>query len=118
MFSETDITHLYSDSGHLVISDIVTIFLQFQYCSRILSKNRSQLFDTYLLIVLCPVSAAQDRGQPEQLRHGPDGGEQRDPGVCHPGQPGAGGGLAEGGRQGDHHRQEHHRYDQQHQDVE
>ena len=65
-------------------------------------------FRTVIMSTLLP-SAAPDRGQPEQLGHGADRGQQRDAGVRGLGLAGAGGGVAQGGRQGDHHRQEHHR---------
>ena len=54
-------------------------------------------------------SPAQDCGQPEQLGHGADRGQQRDPGVPGLRLPRARGGLEEGGRQGDHRGQEQHR---------
>ena len=102
-----DTSHLYSDTRTLDTrrqQHRLKIYPLQYFTISVSHSNNAQC----RLILLLP-SAAPDRGQPEQLGHGADRGQQRDAGVRGLGLAGAGGGVAQGGRQGDHHRQEHHR---------
>ena len=85
---------------------IFTIFYHFWsvFCIIFLTISES----IWLFLTISHFSSAQDCGQLEQLWHGADWGQQRDPGVRGLGVPGARGGLEEGGRQGDHGGQEQH----------